>query len=167
MTPPGRDTDRVAFTQNASAVLAYLERRAPAGMEPLALFRQTMLRAWARVGQFPREVRRQRVWLLATAAEVLDEGCAGVAEEHEARSRSDRAGHSRWRAGSALEGAERLREVLPRLERTQRELLTLICWDGLTLREAAEVLGMEPQGGLRQYSAARANLDAALDGAQF
>jgi RNA polymerase sigma-70 factor (ECF subfamily) len=167
MKPPGGDTDRTAFTQHASAVLAYLERRAPAEVEPLTLFRQTMLRAWACIGQFPREDRRQRVWLLATASEVLGEGCAGAAEEHKAMGRSGGARHSRWRGGSALERAERLRAVLPRLEYAQRELVTLMCWDGLTLLEAAEVLGMAPQGGLRQYSAARANLDAALDGAQF
>lgn len=167
MKAPGREAERTAFTQHAAAVLAYLERRAPAEVEPVALFRHTMLRAWARIGQFPRDSRCQQIWLLATAAEVLGESRVGGPDEQTAIGRSGEPRPSRWRPGSALERAERLREALPRLEHAQRELVTLICWDGLTLLEAAEVLRMQPQGGLRQYSAARANLDAVLDGAQI
>lgn len=167
MKAPGHDAERTAFTQHAAAVLAYLERRAPAEVEPVALFRQTMLRAWTRIGQFPQVSRRQRIWLLATAAEVLGEVRGGSPDEQTAMRRSGETRPSRWRPGSALERAERLRAALPRLEHGQRELVTLIGWDGLTLPEAAEVLGMELQRGLRRYSAARANLGAVLDGAQI
>lgn len=37
----------------------------------------------------------------------------------------------------------------------------------LTLPEAAEVLGMEAGSAVREYNAARANLRAALEGAQI
>lgn len=37
MKAPGRDAERTAFTLHAAAVLAYLERRAPAEVEPVAL----------------------------------------------------------------------------------------------------------------------------------
>lgn len=165
---PGRDEERIALGRQAAAVLGYLERRAPTHVEAVALFRRTMLRAWGRIDRFPAQgVRRQRVWLLAAAARVLAESGADRLEAPAAidpcwDGRSSDSGHGR--AGGH---APTLRAAVPRLGYLQRELVTLVHWDGLTLPEAAEVLGMESGSAVREYSAARANLRAALEGAQI
>ena len=69
----------------------------------------------------------------------------------------------------AESGAECLegQAAMPRLGCAQPGTSHLVHWDGLTLPEAAEVLGMEAGSAVREYSAARGNLRAALEGAQI
>lgn len=140
---PGRDEERLALSQQAAKVLAYLRRRTSSDERALSLFRQTMIRAWGRIDRFPAaDHRRQQIWLLGVAAKVL----AGSGSEPDAENSAD-AGSGRPHArGPQLGGfsgeALRLREALPRLRHVQRELVTLVHWDGLTLGEAAEVLGV-------------------------
>lgn len=164
----GRDEERLALGRHAAAVFAYLERRASGEMDALDLFQKTMVRAWSRIDRFPAEgARRQRIWLLAAAARVLAqrggerlEGSPPVGAPRPERS-SDR------RRGGPVGHAQTLRAVVPRLAYAQRELLTMVHWDGLTLLEAAQVLGLDAERAVGEYSAARANLRAVLEGARF
>lgn len=165
---PGRDEERAALSQHASAVLAYLARRAPVDVEAAVLFRQTMFHAWGQIDRFPAEdVRRQRVWLLTAAAGVLARCGAEPLQEQTPVGHSGSSGSSDRRRGRAAGHAETLRATLPRLAHVQRELVTLVHWDGLTLLEAAGVLGMGTESAIGEYSAARANLRAVLEGARI
>lgn len=49
-----------------------------------------------------------------------------------------------------------------RLDDAHRELVMLIHWDGFTVVEAAELLGLNPSTARGRYSAARQTLRAAL-----
>jgi DNA-directed RNA polymerase specialized sigma24 family protein len=165
---PGRDEERAALSQHASAVLAYLARRAPTDVGAVGLFRRTMFHAWGQIDRFPADdVRRQRVWLLAAAARVLARSGTESVEEQAAVGPSGDSQSSDWRRDGAVGRAERLRATLSRLAHAQRELVTLVHWDGLTLHEAAEVVGMGTEDAVGEYNAARANLRAVLEGARI
>jgi DNA-directed RNA polymerase specialized sigma24 family protein len=53
---------------------------------------------------------------------------------------------------------ERVREALARLPEWDREALSLMAWDGLTITEAAEVMGCSPTYFTKKISRARARL---------
>ena len=51
---------------------------------------------------------------------------------------------------------------MSRLPDAQRELVMLVHWDGLSIAEAAGVLGLNPSTARSRYSAAREQLRSAL-----
>ncbi|MBC9733259.1 RNA polymerase sigma factor [Nocardioides marmotae] len=63
---------------------------------------------------------------------------------------------SRWSGHVTVQAAAR------DLAAAHRELIMLVHWDGLTLAEAAELLGLNPSAVRSRCSAARAALRAAL-----
>ena len=62
-------------------------------------------------------------------------------------------------------GARRheLRIALDALTTSERELLLLVAWDGLTPAEAAQVLGLTPVAARSRLHRARTRAQAALD----
>jgi RNA polymerase sigma-70 factor (ECF subfamily) len=58
-----------------------------------------------------------------------------------------------------------VRDAVRRLPQAQRELVMLVHWDGFSIRDAAEVLGVNPSTARSRYAAARASLVASLDDA--
>jgi DNA-directed RNA polymerase specialized sigma24 family protein len=164
----GRDEEMLVLGEQASAVLAYLERRTSSNDRALALFRHTMLRACGRIDRLPSQGRRrQRIWLLGIAAKVLAE--LGTGSEHEPRVEQQSRGKRSTKPSPQgfSDGVQLLQTALPRLADAQRELVTLVHWDDLDLVEAAQVLGMEVSNAAGEYSAGRANLRAALEGARI
>ena len=56
-----------------------------------------------------------------------------------------------------------LRKALQRLNDTDRDLVTLIAWDGLTVAEASAVLGLSPAAARSRLSRARSKLRSMVD----
>ena len=164
----GQDDERLALGLQAAAVLAYLQRRVPGEELAMTLFRQTMLRAWARIDRFPvKGRRRQLIWLLALAAKALAESSDGRGDDQAAADGSDGVVSQVPTRGVFTADVQLVRSAMSRLRYHQREMVALVHGDGLTPVEAAAVLGLTASGAMGEYGAARANLRAVLEGARI
>jgi RNA polymerase sigma-70 factor (ECF subfamily) len=124
------------YAEHYRRVLGYVLRRAPADVAA-DVVADVFLVAWRRLERVPDE---PLPWLLAVARKTL-------ANER-------RGGYRRAALLDALEEPRRhvemtvdpelqsLADAVDRLGETDRELLKLIAWDGLTRLEAARVLGI-------------------------
>lgn len=139
-------------------MLRHLERRVGADDAPDALA-EVMVVVWRRAGELPDD-DRARMWLFGIARHVVFN--------------VDRSRQRRWAladrlrgepgplaAAPADEGAE-VRDALARLAPDLAELVTLVHWDGFTLAEAAELLGLAPTTVRSRYARAKEQLRAAL-----
>jgi RNA polymerase sigma-70 factor (ECF subfamily) len=118
-------------------VLAYVLRRTEGREVAEEIVSETFLIAWRRLEPLP--------WLLGTARKVLG---------HRRRSERRRAAHLTVSSLEGVEVADPETPVAERLARREslaaalaalpdrdREILTLVAWDGLAPREGAQVLG--------------------------
>jgi RNA polymerase sigma-70 factor (ECF subfamily) len=101
------------------------------------------------------------MWLFTIAAHVL------ANHRRSARRRTALADrlreHLRTSPSGADEGeAHAVRDAVLRLPDSQRELVTLVHWDGFNLTEAAEILALNPSTARSRYAAAKAALHVAL-----
>lgn len=148
-------TDAPALTPRASFTLlferhhprvhGYVARRiAPAEVEDVV--NDVFLTAWRRFHDLPDEEHLVG-WLLQTARRTLSTRRRGAQRWQRLAQRAASAVTPDPADGVAEGVAERevLRDALQRLPDDDRELLMLVRWDGLTLREAGEVLGV-PEG---------------------
>jgi len=148
-----------ALAAAAPDLLGYFERRVTPSDAP-DLVAEVMLAAWRRAAHLPDDPERARMWLFVTAHHVL--------------SNAQRGERRRWRLANRLrmvvepvevpdpgEGAE-VREAIDALSPDLAELVRLVHWDGLTLVEAAEVVGIPASTARGRYQRAKADLRAAL-----
>lgn len=152
---------RTALRTVAPDLLRYLERRTAAREDAADLLGETMLQAWRRVDACPPDdPTRQRMWLFTIAAHVL--------ANHRRSARRRTALAQRLRGHVAAQPvpdpgeAVAVRDAVLRLRDAHRELVMLVHWDGFTLLEAAELLGVNPSTARSRYAAARETLRAAL-----
>jgi len=162
VTAASRAAIRTALREASSDLLAYFERRVRSREDAADLLGETMLQAWRRIDAFPSDnPERQRMWLFTIAANVL-------ANHHRSlRRRLALADRLRTHLGTASptpDAAETnaIRDAVLRLHDAQRELVMLIHWDGFTILEAADILGVNPSTARSRYAAARTVLRDAL-----
>lgn len=140
-------------------VLRYLQRRAdPAVAEDLAA--EVFAVAWRRWADVPREVRP---WLFGVARNLLaeDRRVQGRRRRLELRLGAERA--PGWDEMAGAGAALDLRAAWERLSDGDREVLALVAWDGLTGREAAQVLGCTRGAFSVRLTRARRRLRRLLD----
>lgn len=154
------DALRSALDATVSDLLAYFERRVRVRDDAADLLAETMLHAWRRVDAMPDEPERRRMWLFTIAAHVL---------ANQRRSYRRRTALVEKVRGNLVESAEAdqaetlsVRAAVLALADAHRELVMLIHWDGLTLVEAAEILGLNPSTARGRYATARSVLRDAL-----
>ncbi len=124
------------YRRNVDAVLAYARRRAPADMaEDVAA--ETFLICWRRLDRVPENALP---WLYAVARKTL----ANQRRAAVRRATTQSALEPSSGAGSALAHDPTLRVAFARLGERDQELLALVAWEGLSLREAAASLGCSP-----------------------
>jgi len=161
LTPHARAGLRSALRHASGDLLAYFERRVHVREDAADLLSETMLQAWRRRDALPDDATRQRMWLFTIAAHVL------ANHQRSRRRRSALADRLRDHLSSAPAGPDlaethAVRDAVLRLHAAQRELVMLVHWDGFTIVEAAELLGLNPSTARGRYSAARQALKAAL-----
>lgn len=145
---------------NASDLLAYLARRVGPDDAP-DLLGETMVVAWRRVRDLPPEAEHARMWLFGIARGTLLNHARGqrrrwaLADRIRLEPTADRSGPS------ADAGAE-VRDAIARLDSEQAELVRLVHWDGFTLAEAAELLGIPASTARGRHQRAKDELRAAL-----
>jgi RNA polymerase sigma-70 factor (ECF subfamily) len=138
---------------------AYLERRLSTPVDAADVLAETLRHAWRRAEDVPTDPERRRMWLFTIAANVL------AAHHHSRRRRRSGTERLRQDHSTATEPdhteATAVGDAL-RLHAAQRELVMLIHWDGLSIVEAAEILGLTASTAGGRYAAAREHLRQAV-----
>lgn len=160
-------TDDFAVSLRAAApdLLAYFERRATPREDAADLLGELMVQAWRSADSAPTEAEQRRMWLYGVARNVLANHTRTI------RRRSalvDRIRGHLAVAGPAPDDAESsaVRDLVGRLPEAQRELITLVHWEGLSITQAAQVLGLNASTARSRYAAARHVLRTAIEEAE-
>lgn len=141
------------YRRHVDAVHAYARRRAPADIAE-DVVAETFLVCWRRLDRVP---EHELPWLYGVARKAL-------ANQRRA-SRRREAAERPLAAGDAAAAAPdlRLRDALARVPERDRELLALVAWEGLSLREAAVVLGCTPVACRVRFHRAKRRLARLLE----
>jgi RNA polymerase sigma-70 factor (ECF subfamily) len=147
------------YALHAGAVRGYAMRRCePETADDVVA--DVFLVAWRRRSELPED---PLPWLLGIARRVL----ANHARSQSRRVRlQDRLAAEPTATESPAQAdgeSARLSAALARLSERDRELLLLMAWEGLELRQAAEVLGVRPNTLAVRFHRARRRLSAALE----
>lgn len=149
-----------ALRDTSPDLLAYFERRVQPRHDAADVLSELMVQAWRRVDSLPADPERRRMWLFTIAHNVLF--------NHSRTNRRRSALTQRIRQQLADDTtpdhseAVAVRDLVNRLPEPQRELVMLIHWDGFNIREAAELLGLNPSTARSRYAAARESLEQSL-----
>lgn len=153
-----------AIRTSAQDVLSYLRRRVD--LEDAAdLLGETMVVAWRRVDDLPADPIRARMWLFGIARGTLQNHARGE--------------RRRWALANRLRGqllvapaptgsddGLAVRDAISHLDPELAELVRLIHWEGFSIAEASELMGVPGSTGRTRYQRAREQLREALTHAE-
>lgn len=147
---------------NESDLLRYFQRRLPNNADAADAFGELLLTAWKLRRRVPTDSIRARMWLFATARNVLRDSRRTLARRSAAVDRLK--GDVRALAATSWDdSAIEVRDALDRLHEDDAELIRLTYWDGLRSHEVAEVLGINPSTVRSRLSRAKEQLRATLE----
>ena len=152
---------RALLRATAPDLLGYFARRVSSREDAADLYGETMLTVWKRIATMPSEAEHQRRWLFVVAAHTLSN------HRRSCRRRQDLTGRLRALVTAApttpdTQEAVAVRDAVLRLDDVHRELVMLVHWEGFTLVDAAEILGLNPSTARSRYAAARTTLRETL-----
>ena len=141
------------YSQHADAIRAYVRRRAPEDVVD-DVVSDVFLVCWRRLDDVPSE---SLPWLYAVARKTLAND----------RRRRARTAHVPVDVGHEPEpvGDSALAAAFAELSDIDREVLRLVAWEGLTLRDAALVLDCSPVACRVRYHRAKSRLASRLEAA--
>lgn len=161
MTESRRTRFEEVFEAHFRPVLAYALRRVDDPADAADVAADTFLLAWRRLGDVPAEPGT-RLWLFGAARRVLANQRRGqrrrgaLAE----RLRGELAGMAAPDPADATAGL--VRQAMRSLRADDREILALVCWEGLDPSEAATVMGVPPATARTRLHRARGRMRDAL-----
>ena len=163
---PGADQTR--FTRLAETagprVLAYLTRRIDPPGDAADVLAEVLAIAWRRVVDLPADEGEAAAWLFGIARRTLANHRRGQARRHALADRlRDHLAHRQREAAPAADEIIAVRDALGRLTPDDRELLTLVAWDGLRADQAAAILNISAAAARQRLVRARRRLRAELD----
>ena len=156
-----------AYRSSGTAVLGYALRRCGSRDDALDVVAETFATAWRRRDDLPAEPAEVRPWLFGIARLCL---ANAVRSTHRASRLGTRLADA-FTPGVVPDPAslheqgtveDRVHRALDELSPDDRELVTLIAWEGLTPAEAASTLGLSPGTARVRLHRARTRLRAAL-----
>jgi RNA polymerase sigma factor (sigma-70 family) len=172
-SPPGpapsstADLFEDAYRSSGTAVLGYALRRSDSREDALDVVAETFAIAWRRRDNLPEDPAEVRPWLFGIARRCLANSARGtrradrlgqrLAEAFDAGAVPDPSALHEHRAET-----QRVREALDQLSADDRELVTLVAWEGLSPAEAADVLGLTAGAARVRLHRARARLRTVL-----
>jgi RNA polymerase sigma factor (sigma-70 family) len=164
----GQGADQARFTRLAEAagprVLAYLARRVDPPGDAADLLAEVLATAWRRAVDLPTDDEQAAAWLFGIAKGTLANHRRGQTRRRALADRlRDHLEHRLHGAAPPADETVAVRDALSRLTPDDRELLTLIAWDGLRADEAAAVLGIDAAAARQRLVRARRRLRAELD----
>lgn len=158
---PSRQRLEASLRRESTDLLRYFRRRVEAD-DAADLFAETGMTAWRRIADLPVDEEGARRWLFTVAHNVYLNHQRGerrrLALADRVRAALTRVAHVAPPADSGLE----VRDAIARLSPDMAELVRLIHWDGLTVTEASEVLGLSASTTRARYQRARAELHETL-----
>jgi RNA polymerase sigma factor (sigma-70 family) len=149
------------YRSHYRAIYAYVYRRlGSATGEAADVAADVFAIAWRRIEDVPAEPE-DRLWLYGVARRrVMRQQRSGARRLRlHARLRD----HAREATDASHDAADRVREAIAGLRAGDREVLTLVMWEGLSHAEAAEVIGCSVNAVALRLSRARQRLRKALD----
>ncbi|MFJ6677971.1 RNA polymerase sigma factor [Microbacterium sp. NPDC091382] len=149
-----------ALAAASPSLLAYLQRRVGFNDAP-DLLAETMVVAWRRERDLPNDPERARMWLFGIARGTLLNHARGERRRWALADRLRRLTGAESTSLAADDGAE-VRDAIARLDAGRAELVRLLHWDGFTLVEAAELLGIPSSTARSRYARAKEELRASL-----
>ena len=154
-----------AVETNSEDLLAYFERRIDRHEEAADLLAEVLHIAWRRHRICPDDKVRARMWLYKIAANVL--------ANHRRAARRRTALADRLREHLATTGRDgpsemsaAVADAVRALPSEHRELVALVHWDGFSIAEAAEILGVGASTARSRYAVAKASLRRRLEAGQ-
>jgi RNA polymerase sigma factor (sigma-70 family) len=143
---------REIYERHVTAVTAYVRRRAPAdAVEDVVA--DTFLVCWRKLDRVPREALP---WLYAVARNTL-------ANERRAAARTAPASAERAAPAPEIAGDAVLAQAFAALPENDREVLRLVAWEQLALRDAARALGCSYPACRVRFHRARRRLAQELE----
>jgi RNA polymerase sigma-70 factor (ECF subfamily) len=159
MDPSGSDRFETCFRAHYRAVLAFAVRRLEDRASAEDAASETFAIAWRRRDQIPENALP---WLYAVALRVIANQQRSTQRKRRLRQRV--AAEARSHEGFGVDPAERISDrraffdAFEALRETDREVLRLTAWDGLSPEEAAAVLDCTPATYRVRLSRARQRL---------
>lgn len=152
-----------ALRDHGADILRYLQRREPD--HAADLLGDTMLVAWRRRADAPRDPSELRPWLFGIARMSL----RGHGRDNGRRLRLTEkvAAHAPIPSEPDDALALDVRQAIAALPVKQRELVELVHWEGMTLADAATVVGVNASTARGRYAKARQSLEATLASAVY
>lgn len=151
---------------NASDLLAYLERRVDPRSDAADVLSEALLTAWKKARSAPADEIGGRMWLFTITRNTLLNARRATRRRLAA---TDRLRHELEQFSTALAGdsadAIDVRGAVARLSREQRELVELVHWDGFSVADAAQIMGVSASTARSRYAAAKDRLRVILVGA--
>ena len=162
--PAALERFEALFARTYSDIAAFCARRAPTPEDAEEAAVETFAIAWRRRDDVP-PAPEDRLWLFGVARRVLaNEARAGRRRDRlVARLRGETAGAVAFVAAPAVDDPSPAARALRSLSAADRELLLLVAWEGLSVAEAATLLGVRAAVVSRRLYRARRRFAAALE----
>lgn len=144
-------------TREAARLLDYFLRRTTSPEDAADLLSETLLVVWRRESAIPDDPERARMWMFGVARKVL---LGQRRSSVRRRKLGERLAAELMTAAPSpdTEHALEVREAIRLLDGTDQEIIRLVYWDGFSLAEAAEHLGIRPATVRSRHARARARL---------
>lgn len=162
MTSPNRKKRLLttALRESNGDLLRFLHRRVGPDDAP-DLFGETLLIAWRRVEDLPEDATEARMWLFGLARGTLLNYARGQRRRLALVDKVRTHMPVRTVAPPADEGGE-VRDAMERLKPELAEIVQLVHWDGFTLAQAADIIGIPAATARSRYARAKDDLRATL-----
>jgi RNA polymerase sigma factor (sigma-70 family) len=156
-----RRLEQLAATHSAR-ILAYLARRTVNSADAADVFQAVLEITWRRLRDVPADDQAALAWLLGTARRCLANNRRGQTRRLQATERlvaSIRVLESFDVSNSFVD----VRQAIDQLGEVDRELLTLVYWENLTIEQAAKVMDIRPPAARKRLERARTRVRLHLE----
>jgi len=149
--------------KTAAALLDYFSRRVDTGDDAADLLSETFLVAWRQSAKVPAAEDEARMWMFGVARRVLANWKRG---RRRRIALTDSLKESIARSPSNFDVPDDksadVRAAVHALPASQRELIMLVYWDGFSIVEAGNILGLSESTARGRYQRARQRLSETL-----
>ncbi|GEP27954.1 RNA polymerase sigma factor [Cryobacterium levicorallinum] len=151
---------------NASDLLAYLERRVDPRADAADVLSEALIIAWKKARSAPADEIGGRRWLFTIARNTLLNARRATRRRLAATDRL-RQELEQTSTGPDHDSSDTIdvRGAVTQLPKEQRELVELVHWDGFSIADAAQIMGVSDSTARSRYAAAKDRLRALLVGA--
>jgi len=156
-----RRLEQLAET-HAPRILAYLARRTDSSADAADVFQTVLETTWRRLRDVPTDDQAALAWMLGTARRCHANNRRGYARRLQATDRL-RFSIRVLDPPDPSNSFDDVSQALKDLSEADRELITLVYWEDLTVEQAAKVLGISPVAARKRLERARTRVRLHLE----